>query len=207
MLLDFCNGRNLRRHTVRQLSLALFLTVLFGVVAAPHAHAQGFLSPSYGYNFAGDSGCLSATDCEDKNWNFGISGGALGGFVGFEAEWVYESEFLGSSPAGKTRVTTIMGNFMLAPKISIVQPYGLAGIGLLSTSVEDIVDPIDDDNQLGWNVGGGLIVYLHRHFGLKGDVRYYHSFEVVDLLDFDLSLDDENKLDFGRASFGVVFKF
>jgi opacity protein-like surface antigen len=191
---------------VRQLSLVLSLTALFGVVATPNADAQGFLSPSFGYNFAGDSGCLSATDCEDRNWNFGISGGALGRIVGFEAEWVYEGEFLGTSPIEKTRVMTLMGNFMLAPRISIIQPYGLAGIGVISTSVEDVLGAEEDENQIGWNVGGGLIVYVHRNIGLKGDIRYYHSFEVIDLLDLELDR-DVNELDFGRATFGVVFKF
>ena len=190
---------------MRLRSLVLSLTVLFGVVGAPSAHAQGFVSPSFGYNFGGDSGCRSATDCEDKNWNFGLSGGALGGIVGFEAEWLYEGEFLGSSSIEKTRVMTFMGNFMLAPRISIVQPYGLAGIGVISTSFEDALGADETDNKMGWNVGGGLIVFVHRHIGLKGDVRYYHSFEVTDLL--DLELDRENKLDFGRAAFGVVFKF
>lgn len=191
---------------MRHLSHVLSLIVLLGVGAASDAHAQGFLSPSFGYNFAGDSGCVSATDCEDRNWNFGISGGALGGIVGVEVEWVYVPEFLGSSPIEKTRVTTLMGNFMLAPRISVVQPYGLAGLGVINTSVEDRVRAKEDENRIGWNVGGGLIVYVHRHLGLKGDVRYYHSFGVLDLLDRELKRDG-NKLDFGRAAFGVVFKF
>ena len=190
---------------MRQLSLVLFLTVLFGVVA-PNAHAQGFLSASFGYNFAGDSGCRSATDCEDKNWNFGISGGALGGIVGFETEFVYESEFLGSSPADKTSVMTLMANFMLAPRISIVQVYGLAGLGVIHTSNEDVLGAEKEENQVDWNAGGGLIVYVHPNIGLKGDVRYYYSFEVLDLLELEFER-DQNKLDFGRAAFGVVFKF
>jgi len=37
-------------------------------------------------------------------------------------------------------------------------------------------------------------------------VRYYHSFEVLDLLGMDLA-GDGNKVDFGRAGCGVLFKF
>src|SRR6185503_2453696 len=59
---------------------------------------------------------------------------------------------------------------------------------------------------LGFNIGGGLIVYVQKHVGLKGDVRYYHSFEATDLLGFDIG-GGRNKIDFGRAAFGVVFKF
>jgi hypothetical protein len=51
--------------------LAAALTAL-AVVAVPRvAHAQGFISPSFGYAFGGDTGCRSATDCKDKNWNWG----------------------------------------------------------------------------------------------------------------------------------------
>ena len=53
---------------------------------------------------------------------------------------------------------TVMGNFMLAPKIGPVQPYGLAGLGLIRTSVEG-VGTSDDKNQIGWDLGGGLMVF------------------------------------------------
>ena len=61
-------------------------------------------------------------------------------------------------------------------------------------------------DQVGWTIGAGVLVYVHKHVGLKGDVRYYHSFEALDLLGIDLAR-DENKIDFGRAAFGVLFKF
>lgn len=187
-------------------SLILFLVMLFALVRPPHARAQGFISPSFGYNFGGDSGCLEAFDCEDKNWNFAISAGALGGIVGFEAEWLNEPEFLGETLGESSEVMTVMGNFMLAPRISIVQPYGLVGIGLMRTTVEDVLGENESENQIGWNIGGGLMVFVHPNIAIKGDIRYYHSFEATDLLGIELNRDD-NELDFGRAAFGVVFKF
>jgi hypothetical protein len=36
-------------------------------------------------------------------------------------------------------------------------------------------------------------------------VRYYHSFQALSLLGVDLA--HGTKIDFGRAAFGVVFKF
>jgi len=176
------------------------------MVAAPHAaRAQGFISPSLGYNFGGDAGCRSATDCRDKNWNWGVSLGTLGSVVGFEFEFNYAGKFTGDRP-DPTSVTTLMGNFMIAPKITIIQPYGLVGIGGIRTKNDAIVDSSNSDTQIGWTIGGGLLVYVHKHVGLKGDVRYYHSFEALDLLGIDLA-HDQNKVDFGRAGFGVLFKF
>ena len=197
----------LRRIQVGRGLRVVCLAVLFGGVGARHASAQGFVSPSFGYNFGGDAGCATATNCESKNWNFGGSFGALGSVVGFELEFTYEDQFIGTAPRESTSVLTMMGDFMFAPRISIVQPYGLAGIGLIRTGVEDeIANSSESDNQIGWSVGGGLIVYVHPNIGLKGDVRYYHSFEALDLLGIELAR-DENRLDFGRAAFGVVFKF
>jgi opacity protein-like surface antigen len=190
----------------------LALAALLGALLPGSARAQGFVSASYGYNFAGDAGCRTATDCRNKNWNWGAALGALGSVVGFEGEWTHEGEFTGDAST-RTSVTTLMGNFMIAPKITIVQPYGLVGIGAIRTKVEglrttgDVVELSEDEkNQIGWTIGGGLIVYVQKHIGLKGDVRYYHSFQALDLLGFDIG-DDRNKIDFGRAAFGVVLKF
>jgi len=187
------------RRWPRALALAALLTVL-----VPHtARAQGFIAASYGYNFGGDAGCRTATDCRNKNWNWGGSLGALGSIVGFELEWTHEGEFTGDRPT-PISLTTLMGNFMIAPKITIVQPYGLVGLGDIRTKANDVSSSSDD--QIGWTIGGGVIVHVAKHFGVKGDVRYYHSFEASDLLGINLGLDN-NKVDFGRAGFGVVIKF
>ena len=177
-------------------------------ISVPHrAHAQGFIGISYGYNFAGDAGCRTATDCKNKNWNWGGALGALGSVVGFEAEWTHNGEFNGETVTPGTSVTTLMGNFLVAPKITIVQPFGLVGMGAIRTQVDHAIGGgQESDNQIGWTIGGGLIVYVTKHVGLKGDVRYYHSFQALDLLGIDFG-DDSNKLDFGRAGLGVVLKF
>jgi opacity protein-like surface antigen len=196
----------LHENTTRRWCAAA-AAILLSVSAARTAEAQGFISPSVGYNFGGSTGCRSATDCREKNWNWGGAFGALGSVVGFEAELTYEGEFTGDSPDQTSSVTTLMANFMLAPKISFLQPYGLVGVGVIRTNVEDRVRALSDtENDPGWTVGGGVIVFLQRHVGLKGDVRFYRSFNALDLLDFDL-LPERSKIDFGRAGFGFLFKF
>ena len=188
---------------IRRCGLALAVASL-AWVCPRNAHAQGFISPSFGYNFGGDAGCRSATDCRDKNWNWGGSMGVLGSVVGFEAELTYEGKFTGDRP-DPVAVTTLMGNFMLAPRFSVVQPYGLVGIGALRTKATTAAVE-DSETKAGWTIGGGLLLFVHEHIGLKGDVRYYHSFSALDLLGLDLG-DDRNKIDFGRAGFGVLFRF
>jgi opacity protein-like surface antigen len=190
-------------HVHRRFALAAACLAAI-VLAAGRADAQGFVGLSYGYNFAGDAGCRSATDCQNKNWNWGGSLGALGSVVGFEAEFTHEAKFTGDR-VNPTAVTTMMGNFMLAPRITIVQPYGLVGLGAIRTSAEGTVSSSDSDTQFGWTIGGGVMVFVQKHIGLKGDVRYYHAFQALNLLGVDIA--QGSKLDFGRAAFGVVFKF
>jgi opacity protein-like surface antigen len=183
------------------------LFVLLMVVTAPGVgYAQGFISPLIGYDFGGDSGCPEITGCEDKKLNIGVSAGTLGSVLGAELEFAYAKDFFGDISGVSSSVLTLMGNLMLSPRFGPVQPYGLIGIGLLKTNVEftgaSLLD--SDDNHLGWDVGGGLIVFLGNHFGLRGDIRYFHAFQDLEILGLSLG---ETKLDFGRAAAGIVLRF
>lgn len=182
----------------------LLLTLLISIAGAAPANAQGFVGATFGYNFGGDSGCPEVSNCEDKNLNWGVSVGALGGLFGFELELAQIPDFFGDTPNTESSVITVMGNFMLAPKFGPVQPYGTAGLGLIKTNAE-LTGLLDEgDNSLGWNTGGGLIIIFGQHFGIRGDIRYFHAFEALDLLGFDLG---DTKIDYGRLSGGVVVKF
>jgi opacity protein-like surface antigen len=192
--------------TIRRFSAIFAFAMLLGVSSIRDANAEGFVSPIFGYNFGGDSGCPHITNCEDKHLNWGIAFGALGSVVGFEAEFAHTSDFLGQVSNQSTDVLTFMGNFMLAPKIGPVQPYGLGGIGLIRTSVEEAVES-NDENQIGYDVGGGLMVFFGRHIGIRGDIRYFHSFQILDLSRFPNLQINKTKIDYGRAGVAAVFKF
>jgi opacity protein-like surface antigen len=191
---------------VRRLGVHLIIALLVLASSARQAHAQGFVSPFIGYNFSGDSGCPQITNCEDKHVNWGVGFGALGSIVGFEAEYARTSDFFGDTPNQSTEVVTFMGNFMLAPKIGPVQPYGLAGVGLIRTAAESGSSD-NDENQFGWDAGGGLMAFFSAHVGIRGDIRYFHSFQLLDLSKLPNLPIGETKLDYGRFSGAVVFKF
>jgi opacity protein-like surface antigen len=184
----------------------LFLTLLLSIFAAAPAHAEGFISPFIGYNFSGDSGCPSISNCEDKHLNWGLGVGAVGNIFGVEAEFAYIPNFFGEVPGQENNVFTFMGNFLLAPKFGPVQPYGTIGLGLIKTHAElSLAGLIDDDqNDFGWDVGGGLMIHFSDHFGVRGDVRYFHAFSALELLGFNLG---ETKLDYGRFSGALLVKF
>jgi hypothetical protein len=197
------------RTTTRRHWLAALFAALFIFAGTGPAHAQGFISPLIGYNFGGDAGCPEITNCQDKRIDYGVSIGALGSIVGFEAEFGYTKNFFGETSTQTSNVLTFMSNFMLAPKIGPVQPYGLAGLGLIRTSIED-AGTSNDQNQFGWDVGGGLMVFFGAHVGVRGDVRYFHSFQIIDFANLpNVPIPGLNgrKLDYGRIAAAMVFKF
>ena len=195
-------------HTIRQSLLVALATLLFSAALPSRASAAGFISPFLGYNFGGDAGCPEITDCENKNLNWGVGLGALGQIVGFELEFGYANKFFGESTSYSSDVLTLMGNLMLAPRLGIVQPYGLVGAGLIKwnadLSLPNLVDTSNSD--FGYDVGGGVMVFFgtQSHVGVRGDVRYFHSFQARQLIGLKPG---EDKLDFGRFSGAVVFRF
>ena len=194
-----------RTFTGRRWLLGI-LAIGISIGSATQARAQVFVSPFIGYDFGGDAGCPGLRNCEDKKLNAGVSVGSMGNVFGFEEELAYARNFFGDAEGLSSSVLTLMSNVMLAPNLGPVRPYVLAGIGLIKTHVELTPASVftTNDNNLGWDIGGGLIGYVSGHVGLRGDIRYFHSFQDLTVLGFTLG---DSKLNFGRASAGVVLKF
>jgi opacity protein-like surface antigen len=198
------------RPTTSFLSRCLIVAalVVLAVLARPEpARAAGFISPLIGFNFGGDASCQSASNCEDKRLNFGVGVGGMNAVVGFEQEFAYARDFFGVRPGlQNASVLTLMSNFMVVPKIGPVRPYVLGGVGLIKTHTEFTTAALlsTDNNNFGWDIGGGLMVTLVPHVGLRGDIRYFHSFQDLSIAGVPLS---DTKLDFGRAAAAIIFTF
>jgi opacity protein-like surface antigen len=181
------------------------LVVLTLSLPAPAA-AQGFISPLLGYDFGDDSSCPAIAGCEDKNLNIGVGVGSLGPVLGLELDISYAKDFFGAGPGYASSVLTVMSNLIVGPEIGPVRPYVTGGLGLIKSHVS--TDPVvlfdSSNNNFGWNIGGGVMVGLGEHFGVRGDIRHFHTFKDLEILNFPLS---DTKLDFGRASAALVFRF
>jgi opacity protein-like surface antigen len=186
--------------------IAPLLALAFTLGPSTAAHAQHFISPPIGFDFGGDASCPNITGCSDKKLNAGVALGTMGNVLGFEEEFAYAKDFFGNAPGLSSSVLTLMSNVMLVPKVGPVRPYGVAGLGLLETHVEftpaSLLTP--DNNNFGWNVGGGIIAVVSPHVGVRGDIRYFHSFQDLNVLGFAVS---HSKLDFGRASAALMLTF
>jgi hypothetical protein len=185
------------------------LTIGITIGTATEARAQGFISPLIGYDFGGDAKCPTLPNlitCQDKKINASVSLGTMGHILGGEEEVAYAPNFLGSAAGLSSSVLTLMSNVMLVPKIGPVHPYVLVGTGLIKTHVQFTAASVftTDNLALGWDVGGGLIGFVGGHVGLRGDLRYFHSFQDLTALGFTLS---NSKLNYGRAGVGLVLKF
>jgi opacity protein-like surface antigen len=179
--------------------------VLVALVVPREAAAQAFISPLIGYDFGGDAGCPSITNCENKALNYGVGVGSMGPILGGEFELAYAKDFFGQSPAFSTSVLTAMGNLLVGPRIGFVQPYGTIGLGLIKTHVEFTTPSlVNSANYFGWDLGGGLMIVPTSHVGVRGDIRYFHAFQDFNILGLTLS---NTKLDFGRASAALFLRF
>lgn len=191
-----------------RLRLIVFCTALAVLtlgVPTPSA-AQSFISPLLGYDFGEDSSCPAITGCEDKNLNIGAGIGTLGSFFGLELDISYAKDFFGAAPGYSSSVLTVMGDLIVGPQIGPVRPYATGGVGLIKSHVSANPTSLLDssNNDFGWNIGAGVMVFLGEHIGVRGDIRHFHAFQDLEILNFPLS---GTKLDFGRASAALVFRF
>jgi hypothetical protein len=176
--------------------------VLLAATSAP-ARADGLIVPFVGFNFGGDSAnCATLTQCNEARANIGVSLGTTGGVIGFEEEISYAKNFFGDAPGTDNSVLTAMSNVVFAIPIPGLQPYVVGGLGLIRPHVS-LANSISVENStLGYDVGGGVILYPSAHVGVRGDLRHFHTLEDVNVLIFT-----GQKLDFWRASLGLALKF
>jgi opacity protein-like surface antigen len=190
------------------------------VVAGTAAPAQGqwVVTPYLGINLAGD--------VEFRRGGPGGSVGYFGDRLGFEFDFERYQHFFkdedvanlvpnncGVGPAGEpcvdlnTDAMSFMANVVVAIHSRGAKkwrPYGTGGLGVIHAWFDAPGDQYDtDQNNLAFNLGGGVMYSLNDRVRLRGDLRYFHAFV------------DENKREGGyfkdygflRATFGITFTF
>jgi len=197
--------RTIPRVTCHRLRVCLVLLVacLFGGVTS--AAAQPYIAPFVGFSFGGDAACQTL-GCEENTSNVGVALGRSGTLVGFEQEFAYVRSFWKDSQQ-RTNVLTLMSNLVVGPRIGAVHPYVVAGAGLIKTRVDlTLTGLATSDTSLGWNIGGGLEL-RGAHLGVRIDLRRLHALQNLDELPLPLLPVTDLKLDFNRATAGLVLRF
>jgi hypothetical protein len=186
----------------RFLLLAVFVATFATPVAA---QTEGYVGPGIGVAFGNPSSQGLADFVVDFGW---LSPEP----VGLEIDATYAPSFFGSQgPYGSNSVSTIMGNVVLAT--SGIERYGShrghptraylsGGLGLIR---EDTASPAISRNDLGTDVGVGIMAAASGQVGVRADVRYFR--DLVGKATGNTTSIDFGSFHFWRASVSVLFRF
>jgi hypothetical protein len=197
----------------RVYTLALVCTLGLLLSAVP-AHADGFVTPSIGVDFGGNAGSTLRGAANNSNkLNVGVAVGWMSaGVFGLEEDFSWAPNFFGSggTAVDKTRVVTLMTNVIAGVPVGGqkgggVRPYVGGGVGLINQHVSTPTGVGEfSENDFGFDIGAGIMGYFGDHIGLRGDVRYFRSFQNTEANLVGLEV---GHFAFYRAAVGVVFRF
>jgi opacity protein-like surface antigen len=184
--------------------------------SAGTARADGLFIPFIGWNFGGEAGAefSDAVDASRLNWGASLAWMG-GGVIGFEGDFSYSPDFFGKTDLGGTSVWTAFGNVLLGipfggQKGFGIRPYGLVGIGAVRPDGDAFATQFElSETKVGWDFGGGVLMFFTSHIGIRGDIRYFRTFQALNILDnLGIEIEDgSEKLDFTRGSIGFVARF
>jgi opacity protein-like surface antigen len=186
------------------------MAALVLVLSPAAARADWLFTPNLGTTFGGDAS-------GNEHFTYGASIGWMGaGIMGWEADLSYTPEFFEPGDGDfdltdASNVTTAMANAIIGIPVGGqtgggLRPYFAAGLGLLQREVSssDALFNVNN-NEFGFNLGGGVMGFMSDHVGFRGDLRYTRSFEdPVEDNEFDIAV---GNFDYWRGTAGVTFRW
>ena len=186
------------------------MAALVLVLSPAAARADWLFTPSLGTTFGADTN-------GNEHFTYGVSIGWMGaGIMGWEADLSYTPEFFEGSDGdfdftGDSNVMTAMANVILGIPVGGqtgggVRPYFAAGLGLLQREISSDEALFNvNNNEFGFNVGGGVMGFMTDHVGFRGDLRYTRSLEdPSEDNEFDIGV---GNFDYWRGTAGVTFRW
>lgn len=203
--------------SLRKFILAASFVALATAAMPTRASADWLFTPFIGATFGGDAEVGgSGDDFKNKferQLSYGASLGFMGaGVFGIEADFGYSPNFFRADDnssnfnlVGDGNVTTLMGNLIIGAPLGAVRPYASGGVGLLKSKVDNASQFLHASrNDLGYDLGGGVMGFFGGNVGLRADVRYFRSLQSNDDNSVDFSL---GKFRFWRGTLGLTLKF
>lgn len=191
----------MRRH-------ALGLAFALAILSPSAAWADGFVNLFIGRALNPSEG---AGHQATNRQTFGVGVGSMGGMAGFEIDFGRTPHFFGEEDElGTNNVTTLMFNLMLSAPLDRggagLRPYALGGVGLIKSRLEGLSELVDiDANDFGMDLGFGVIGFVGRGFGVRGDLRYFRNLsDTQPNGEIDIDLGD---FSFWRATVGATLRF
>jgi opacity protein-like surface antigen len=148
----------------------ILIAVAAFVAVEGSASAQAMFTGSIGNVFGGDAPSTK------KTWALAIGGGGAHG-IGSELEFSHTANFFETADGrAHGKILTLMPSIFVAVPINRLRPYGIFGFGFIrvrtETSTGGLLSNLSDDD-VGYTLGGGLIVKLSRGLGVRGDLRRF----------------------------------
>jgi opacity protein-like surface antigen len=202
----------------RKLLTTAALTLMAFAAAPAKASADWLFTPFIGSTFGGSAnigtGGEDFGDEFERKLNYGASLSWMGnGVFGFEVDFGYSPNFFEVNPddndfdlIGSGNVTTLMANIVVGAPMGGVRPYASGGLGLIRTRATDVDAFFDNvtSNDLGIDLGAGVMGFMNENVGIRGDIRYFRSLQDTDPDEINLDL---GSFKFWRGTVGVTFKF
>src|SRR5204863_3620561 len=96
-----------------------------------------------------------------------------------EEDISYAPDFFGKTGEGNA-VLTVMTSVMAAVPAGPIRPYALIGIGLVRPHAT-VNNLAFDQNTVGFDIGGGVNLFLAKSVGIRGDIRHVKTLQDVTL--------------------------
>ena len=182
-------------------------------IVIPPEDPDNFLVGWLGVHFNNGLSEVFEDDIDSKPKTMGFSYGFWArSWVSGELDFGYSKDFFGDPDfLGGNNLLTITGSVIVGPWIhitdnQIIRPYGVLGGGLARAKIEDIIRFSKTNQNRGViDFGGGVMVYLVKQFGIRGDVRI-----MRDVGSDPTDLDDGwgmTEVTYKRATIGVFVAF
>jgi opacity protein-like surface antigen len=186
------------------------MAALVLVLSPAAARADWLFTPNLGSTFGADAS-------GNEHFTYGASIGWMGaGIMGWEADLSYTPEFFEAGdgdfdPVDDSNVVSAMANAIIGIPVGGqtgggFRPYFAAGLGMLSREIPsgDALFNVNN-NEFGFNLGGGVMGFMTDHVGFRGDLRYTRSFEDPEEdNEFDVGI---GNFDYWRGTAGVTFRW
>jgi opacity protein-like surface antigen len=188
---------------MKRVRVNFVLAALAVVVSIPlPARGETLLIPWLGVNSGGPYSS-GATE-------LGASVGAtVAGVIGVDVDFGYSPDFFKNNL--NSYVLTTMGNVTVAipfdrTRTAGIRPYVTGGVGLIRARLDvPLYGYSIANNDVGVNVGGGVMGFFGNHIGVRADLRYLRSLQD-DSTSTPFSPLDLGRLRYWRTSFGLVVR-
>jgi hypothetical protein len=198
---------------MNRLHVIVFATSVCLLSAALPARADNFVAPSIGVSFGGDSGTTLVDATHDSSrLAVGVAGGTMfNGLIGLEEDFTWFPDFFGNGGnINSSRVVTLMSNVIVGIPIGGehgggVRPFATAGLGWIQRDISASLPTSSfRSNDIGYDLGVGVMGYFADHVGVRGEVQYFRNFEHTGANVIGL---DAGGFNFFKGSFGVLVRF